>query len=600
MSPAAGGRRADALVLGAFALALVAFLAVSWARWPMLTGDSARELYVPFQIRHGAMLYRDFYYLYGPVAPYVQVGLLGLFGERLEVLYVGSALVLATTMATLYALSRQVLGVGASAAVLWIFFSHFALGQDIWGYMWPYAFAATYGVLFGLGMLLALARHARGGGRGWLVLAGALLGLSLVTKLEYGFAAAGLAVVYGGLRALARPGARNWLGDALALALPAVAGAGAIALAVLTHVSWPVVKASVWPVALMKAWNSQDTWHGTPRSWIWNLEWLGLVLAVMGLALLAPRVLAKLRAGQPEGLLGLVATLAVGASVAWRGGFFLDTAPHYWMGPGFLVLFGVIGATGWRLVQRLRAGEAPAAAEAIWFMLATYGCLVATRTLMLGYNDYTRYQAPVALLAWVALATRWLPAAFERAGRPVLARPAAMGALVGVIGVLGLVQAGRELAGYLGPHVAVTGPVGTVMARADQGGPFLAALAHVRAHTQPGDAIVAAPVEDTFYLFSGLDNVLKEDQLFWGYLTTPAEQQAAIRRLEARRVRYVLVSSYEEARHAFGVDYMPLLGNWVKQRCRPVAAYGTRAYRVQVYATPYAPDYGWASHLAGV
>jgi hypothetical protein len=35
----------------------------------MLTADSARELYVPFQIRHGEVIYRDFAYLYGPVAP---------------------------------------------------------------------------------------------------------------------------------------------------------------------------------------------------------------------------------------------------------------------------------------------------------------------------------------------------------------------------------------------------------------------------------------------------------------------------------------------------------------------------------------------------
>ena len=131
------------------------------------------------------------------------------------------------------------------------------------------------------------------------------------------------------------------------------------------------------------------------------------------------------------------------------------------------------------------AAGRPSPVLAAWILIAAYGLLVALRTLMLGYNDYTRYQAPVALIAWVALAWRWLPAWLgERPGRP-----AAMGALAGVALVLGGQPALAELVRYAGPHEPVTGAVGTVMAETAFARPFNGALAYLRAHLRPGEAI---------------------------------------------------------------------------------------------------------------
>lgn len=580
----ASPRREDALVAGLALAALALFWAVSWGAWPLLTADSARELYVPFQIRHGALIYRDFAYLYGPVAPYLAAGLLALFGEHLQVLYVASALSLAATVGLLYTLARQVLPPWPSGAVLWIFLTHFALGQDIWGYMWPYAFAATDGVLEGLGLLVALVRHAKTGHRAWLVPAGVAMGLSLVTKLEYGLAAGLTVALYGGLRALARPGWKPWTLDALAALLPGLAVAGGVAAAVLSRMPWATVRESVWPVALMKLWNSQGTWHGTLASWRWNLTWLGLAIGVMAIAWTHRRAWESLKSGRPWGAIALLAALGV---LAVFGRFYLQTADLYWMGPGFLVLFGVVGVSAARLWTDFRRGEAPSPEWVAWTLLGAYGCLVATRTLMTGYNDYMRYQAPVALVAWVALAVRWLPGWW---GGLDEARPVALGLLAGVVGVLGVQNAARELSGYLAPHAAVSGPAGTVLADPGFAGPYNQALGYVRAHLRPGEAIVAAPMEASFYLFTGVDNVLHEDQLFWGYLTTDAEQQAAIRRLEARHVRYVLVSDYGQDLHVFGRDYMPLLGGYLRDRCQVVGDYASTKYRVRVYATPSAAE----------
>src|SRR5438105_11806588 len=70
---------------------------LTWAHWGDFQIDSGRELYVPTQILHGKLLYRDIFHAFGPLAPYVEALLLGLFGQHLYVLYL---LGLVTTIAT--------------------------------------------------------------------------------------------------------------------------------------------------------------------------------------------------------------------------------------------------------------------------------------------------------------------------------------------------------------------------------------------------------------------------------------------------------------------------------------------------------------------
>src|SRR5215831_4354737 len=42
----------------------------TWANWGTLDIDCGREMYVPKVLAEGKVLYRDIWYLYGPVAPY--------------------------------------------------------------------------------------------------------------------------------------------------------------------------------------------------------------------------------------------------------------------------------------------------------------------------------------------------------------------------------------------------------------------------------------------------------------------------------------------------------------------------------------------------
>ena len=582
--------RADAVALAGLAALLAAFVALTWAKWPMVTADSARELYVPFQIRHGAVMYRDFQYLYGPVAPYFQAGLLWAFGERLAVLYAASALHLAAITGLLYGIARQVLPVRPAFAVAVLFLAQFALGRDLQGYMWPYAFAATYGVLLGLAQLLALLRHLRTGRAGWLVAAGLAAGLSAVTKLEYGAAAGALGLAYLAGRLIFRRGlvaAGPWWREAAAWGVPAAATAGAVAATVLALVPLPTVLESVWPRRLMAMWNSQGQWHGTFATWKENLRWFGLAFGALALCAGHQRLLDGLRrswAVRGAAAAGVLAAVAFALGKADRLAYLWTWGPQFWVGPSFVVLVGVLAVQGWRLGAAWRAGRAIPPEAVAWLLIAGYGLLVAVRTVFRGMNEYTGYQAPVALVAWVALAVAWLPGAIGTPGSAGRARAMATLLLLLLVG-----RHGADAAAVYGRrHVPVEGPPGMLWSDPAFGDPFNAALAFVRRELKPGENVVAAPIEASFFTFLGRDNPVRENQIFYGYLTTPAEQDEYIERLRAANVRFFVLSSYGYPGKRWGEDFQRELAAWLRDACTEAATFDSGLYRMTVYETPFA------------
>src|SRR5260221_14691922 len=60
----------------------------TWGHWGDFAVDSGRELYVPAEILKGKMLFRDLWYMYGPLVPYVKAFLFRIFGVQLTVLFV--------------------------------------------------------------------------------------------------------------------------------------------------------------------------------------------------------------------------------------------------------------------------------------------------------------------------------------------------------------------------------------------------------------------------------------------------------------------------------------------------------------------------------
>src|SRR5262245_9685427 len=70
-----------------FTILLISFLLISWHRWASVVIDGGREMNIPLRLLNGETIYSQAYYLYGPLAPYINAFLYMIFGVHLNTLY---------------------------------------------------------------------------------------------------------------------------------------------------------------------------------------------------------------------------------------------------------------------------------------------------------------------------------------------------------------------------------------------------------------------------------------------------------------------------------------------------------------------------------
>jgi hypothetical protein len=226
------------------ATVLAALTVWTWGTWTDPIVDFGRELYVPWRITEGGWLYRDLAYFNGPLSPYLNAALFRLFGVSLLTLVCANLVILAGTVALLWALLREVTTAFAATVGCVAFLACCAFAQQVYvaNYNWitPYSHEATHGVALGLLSLWAVSRWRSGGRDRWLAAAGVAVGLTFLTKPEV-FLATLVANALGvGLQAH-RTGrrarvARLWIGCALApLVCALVLLAGGIGFAEAAH-----------------------------------------------------------------------------------------------------------------------------------------------------------------------------------------------------------------------------------------------------------------------------------------------------------------------------------------------------------------------------
>jgi len=159
----------------------------TWAAWGDIQVDCGRELYVPTEILRGKLIYRDIFYQYGPLAPYICALLLSLFGAHLVVFYLFGIVVAIGCAILLFELGAMLEGRAAGlTAALALLFMGFAPGLA--NYVLPYSYAATIGLLLSLVCALFALRHLLDLPGYNLTLAGLAAGLALLCKQEFGAA----------------------------------------------------------------------------------------------------------------------------------------------------------------------------------------------------------------------------------------------------------------------------------------------------------------------------------------------------------------------------------------------------------------------------
>ena len=245
LSNGKGTARAECLVRWCFhplahftALTLLAgyFLGLSWRRWPDPVVDFGRELYIPWQLAQGAVLYRDVDDFYGPLSQYLNSGLFAIFGPGVMVLVIANLVVLAGIVTLAYRLVRKAWGplaalCGCGAFIAIFGFSRFMFAGNF-NYATPYSHEATHGILILLGLVAVLQRWLERPSSGASAGAGFLFGLTWVLKPE--IMLAGAAVLVTAVLFQRLSGARwrwRWLVDAaVAAVLPTLAFAGYFSL----------------------------------------------------------------------------------------------------------------------------------------------------------------------------------------------------------------------------------------------------------------------------------------------------------------------------------------------------------------------------------
>jgi hypothetical protein len=408
---------AHGLALAALAALMLAF---SWRRWPDAFVDFGRELYLPWRLAEGAVLYRDVDDFYGPLSQYFNAALFRGFGPGLMVLVWANLVIFAGIVILAYRLLRQAWGAGAALAGAAVLIAVFGFSRLIFtgncNYATPYAHEATHGVLVLIALATVLAAWLRGAARWHLPLAGLLGGLALVLKPEIALAAAALAGAAAILRGRSG-GAPAPGGVALAAALGALPTVG-FALFFWRHLGWG------------------DAWAAAARGWLNVVGAGGFVsdpvqLKHLGLdapgrhaaAHLGATLVAAAGLGAIAGLTALferatarwarplaVALAAGGAAVLWVCiDSLLTLAGRCFLG----LLLGYLGVCAWRL--RRRDPRAAGTAFAPRMLLAVLGAALMARMALAGrIEQFGFYQAAFAGVALTAILVGEFPAVVAR------------------------------------------------------------------------------------------------------------------------------------------------------------------------------------------
>ncbi|MBZ0169188.1 MAG: glycosyltransferase family 39 protein [Kofleriaceae bacterium] len=179
-----------------FAIHAIAFVVLvwwSWGKWLDPLIDFGRELYVPWQITRGRVLYRDIASLFGPLSPYVNALWFQLFGVSLATLVFCNLVIFAAMIAGIYRLVRRSTdrstASAASLSILLLFgFSQYVeIGN--YNFVCPYSHEATHGIALSVAMMVCLQDAIAAGRRLLFAMAGACFGLVLLTKPEIALAA---------------------------------------------------------------------------------------------------------------------------------------------------------------------------------------------------------------------------------------------------------------------------------------------------------------------------------------------------------------------------------------------------------------------------
>jgi hypothetical protein len=434
------GKRFELAGIGALLILGVFFLATSWRKWPDPLIDFGRELYVPWRLSQGAVLYHDVAEQYGPLSQYLNSILFRCFGPGLMVLVWANLIIFVGIVATLYSLCRRAWGAFSAFVACAIFIAVFGFSQfgptGNYNYATPYAHETTHGFFVCLLLTFALIAWITNPSIGRGFVAGLLFGLTAVLKPEFMLAGGVITIVavVSGWRTIKRSLPRAIIAWMVAALLPT------FAFAIFFATSLP------WNAALADACHAWLSW--VTRSPIASLSHNLVQMRFTGFD--QPHSQFIQHAGATLLALSMVTAIAVSTrfinwsnrfwlpvillAVVWGGTLAVSIFAIEWRGVGRCVL-GLIGLyTLLRAVMTWRNDSQERSRSILRLLLATLACLLMARMALNGrLYQYGFVQA--------ALASILIPAILI-AEVPEWLRLARRGRVIVVVAILALIVPG--------------------------------------------------------------------------------------------------------------------------------------------------------------
>jgi hypothetical protein len=256
------------------ALAFIALFLHTWLKWPDPLVDFGIQLYTPWQLSQGKVLYRDVASLYGPLSSYFNAALFKLFGASLLTLVFANAALFALLLTLLYRIAAALANrLAATAGCLLVLclcgFNQYTTVAN-YNFICPYSHEATHGLLLTTAAFYAFMRFTHTRRPLFLGLAGLCTGLAALTKPEPSLVSLLLCLAGFTLTILANPAQRPRAPKLAALLAASIAAPPLVAL-LLFSLALPLPDAlhaalNAWTSALDPALRNMPAyqeWMGT-------------------------------------------------------------------------------------------------------------------------------------------------------------------------------------------------------------------------------------------------------------------------------------------------------------------------------------------------
>jgi hypothetical protein len=576
----------------ALAVLLAGSTVASWQRWANPIVDCGREMYVPWRIAEGDVLYRDLFFVYGPFVPYWHAALFRLFGPHLDVLYACGLAVGWAHVLVVFALGRRITSAGLAALAAALVAVEFVFHPSVDNLVFPYSFNASYASLANLVAAWCLLTSDECRRRGAVVAAALAVAVSCLSRQEFGIAGVTFFAAYTltALRRAAPPIRRTVVGTLAAIAAVVVTGYAWFAYRAGVHL---LVEETLWPRRMLTAMG------GFERDMVGTTLEPGLIVGLVGrgvamlsgaLALVMLAYLAERTVRGLGGLLLLLIVLGIAASpAAPAAAAFLYRGLFHLTNPLVLVTAAIIVA----------AADVPRRREVSWIVLLAV--LQTWRSpLFGGVAVYSAFYMPAGVIVLIWLVGEALPTL----GRT--ADPDAWRRATSVVGAVwcafALLVTVRVFRGELTERVGTER--GTLYVAPAIRPAFVDLLDLVRSSTHADEPVLLLPEDNAVHFLAARRSIHRYYQLIPGILDAEGEARV-IRSSEHEHVRFVSISNRMTADYGspfFGVDYDREILRWVQSEfpqtrrlgspSRPVAAaradlmFPEDGYGVDVYMRP--------------